>query len=90
MKTAHSAGIGIAAYGLESLSPPAGGAWGCAAPPIPPAGVKKLLLNFFSKKLRVQGRALPLSAQDRGSRGREAPWRRPRRTTTAKEVMIDV
>ncbi len=69
MKTARGAGIGIAAYGLESLSPPAGGACGCAAPPIPPAGVKKLLLNFFSKKLRVQGRALPLPEEGRDSKG---------------------
>ncbi len=30
---------------------------------VPPAGVMKLLLNFFSKKLRVQGRAR------QGSRG---------------------
>ncbi|RKJ77095.1 hypothetical protein D7X33_12920 [Butyricicoccus sp. 1XD8-22] len=90
MKTARGAGIGIAAYGLESLSPPAGGAWDCAVLSVPPAGVKKLLLNFFSKKLRVQGRALPLSAQDPGVQGAGSPWRRPRRTTTAKEVMIDV
>ncbi len=30
--------------------------------PVPAAAVEKLLLNFFSKKLRVQGGALPMPA----------------------------
>ncbi len=32
--------------------------------PFPAAAVMKFLLDFFTKKSRVQGRALPPSAQD--------------------------
>ena len=39
---------------------------------VPPAGGMKFLLDFFTKKSRVQGRALPLAAQAR-VQGRALP-----------------
>ncbi len=36
-----------------------------AVPSVPPAGGMKFLLDFFTKKSRVQGRALPLTAEVR-------------------------
>ncbi len=43
-----------------------------AVPSVPPAGGMKFLLDFFTKKSRVQGRALPLTAEVR-VQGRALP-----------------
>ena len=59
--------------------------------PVPPAGEMKLLLNFFSKKLRESRGRRPLvpSAQDRPPRRRGSPegsalWCRPHRTRSSR------